>query len=206
MEIRMEYPEFPYTYYHLGFYYLEEREYDLALNEWNEYLRLAVDCESKYEVSRLIEGVQDHRQFERGRDLIMDGSSSEGLRIIVPLVNKYEAWSEAKYFAALGYRKIGSIKRALELLNELLESGEDFPEIYNELGLCSLNNGEIEKAVENLKKAVDLKPYDTGFLCNLALAVYQWGDIVKAKEYIYKAYSINPEDQITLKCREWLEK
>lgn len=205
LRLKEDYPDFSHIDYHLGFYYLNEGENEKALTSWQKVMDSDVDDEIKCEVGRLIEVLKDNIDFEHGKECVLEGNMLGGLRKLIPLIEKYDTWSEAKYFTALAYRKLGNYKKAMMLLNELIESGEDFSEIYNELGLCCISLGDVKSAVKYLKRAVNAREYDVGYLCNLGIACYKAGDIKQAKEYIDKAYSISPEDEITKKCKKWAD-
>lgn len=200
-----QYPEFFTAYYHLGFFYSIDGEYEKALELWQKALNLCRDEEQCREISKLIESIKDTMDFEKGKRFVLEDNIIGGLRLLIPLLHKYGSWSEAKYYAALAYRKSENYKKAEMLFKELIDEGEELPEVYNELGLCSYNLGNMKMAVEYLNNAVKLNGEDTGFLCNLAIAYYGAGDTQKAKEYISKAYSINPRDEITIKCKIWAD-
>jgi tetratricopeptide (TPR) repeat protein len=206
LKLEKDYPDFGITGYHLGFYYLNEKKYQMALSEWERVMDSDEDESVKDEVSKLIEELKDIMEFEYGKECVLKDNLLGGLRRLIPLVKKYDDWSEAKYFTALAYRKLGNYKKAMSLLNELIESGEDFSEIYNELGLCYISFGDIKNAIKNLERAVKAKEYDTGYLCNLGLAYYSAGKTKKAKECIDKAYSISPDDEITKQCKIWADR
>lgn len=190
--------------YHLGFLYLEKDDKEKALFHWKYVLDNADDDSLKDEVSKLVENLIDTMEFEQGKKWVIEGNALGGLRKLIPIIQKHDDLSEAKYYAALAYRRLGNYKKAEIMLKELLERGENFSEIYNELGLCSLNLGNVKKAIEYLKYAVKLKD-DVGYLCNLGIAYFSAGDKKNALKYINKAYEINPQDEIAKRCIELIK-
>ena len=205
LELSQDYPDCEYGNYYLGFYYIEDKDYKNALIAWEKALRVILDEDMKNKVQKLIDGIIDNLSFEDCKSEIIQGNIMDGLAKITPLVDKYKNWSEAKYYEALGYRKLGNYKKAKILLDELLKDGEEFSEIYNELGLCHINLGNFEKSVENLNIAVALNPDEPGYLCNLGVAYFKLGDIIKAKHYIDESYKINPKDELTKKCKKMMD-
>ncbi|WP_310991954.1 tetratricopeptide repeat protein [Aequorivita marina] len=65
--------------------------------------------------------------------------------------------------------KMGDIERYNELMNEIVASDPDNPEIYFNLGVGSAEIGNKEKAIEYYKQALELKPDYQGALINLAV-------------------------------------
>lgn len=205
IKLSEQFPDFWVSYYHLGFYYSNEHEYSKAHDMWTKAYSLCTADESKGELSDMIESLEAEMSFEEGRKFVIEGNVIGGLRKLIPLVQKYGSWSEAKYYMALGYRKSGNYKKAVLLLNELLDADENFSELYNELGLCYYNLGNIDNAIKNLETAVKMDNMNPAYLCNLAIVCYSSGDKAKTKEYIKKAYEINPQDEVTCMCKNWAD-
>ncbi|MGO3181876.1 MAG: tetratricopeptide repeat protein [Aequorivita sp.] len=65
--------------------------------------------------------------------------------------------------------KMGDIERYNKLMNEIVASDPENPEIYFNLGVGSAEIGNKEKAIEYYKKALELKPDYEGALINLAV-------------------------------------
>ncbi len=65
--------------------------------------------------------------------------------------------------------KMGDIERYNKLMNEIVASDPENPEIYFNLGVGSAEIGSTEKAIEYYKKALELKPDYDAALINLAV-------------------------------------
>ena len=65
--------------------------------------------------------------------------------------------------------KMGDIERYNKLMNEIVASDPDNPEIYFNLGVGSAEIGSIEKAIQYYKKALELNPDYDAALINLAV-------------------------------------
>lgn len=198
------YPEFYDAHFYLGYYYMMEKQYDDASREWEEASLTAPDEEAKAKTAQLLDSLQDNMDFERGKELIELDGAMEGLKLLIPLLEKNNEWNELKFFTALGYRKLGNYMKARLLLTELADSGETFPETYNELGLCYFNLKDPQKAVECFEKASSAMEDEPSLLCNLGIAYYEAGDTLKAKEKIDKAYRLAPHDEMTKICKNWM--
>lgn len=205
LKLSKDYPNLMGAHYYLGYYYVEMEMYNQAIAEWEKAFTLADEISQKDELRGLIDETRDKMDFEKGKDLVGSDGSMEALKILIPLSQKYEKWSELKFYTALAYRKTGNYPKALLILNELLKDGEDFSQIYSELGVCYINLGDIKKAIDNFEMALKKHPDEPGYLCNLGIAWYTAGNLGKAANLINKAYELKPDDEVTKKCWKWIE-
>lgn len=204
LELSDQYPKLTQAHYQLGMLYIEMNDVEKAIEELRKAHDEINDEELKSNISELIERVYINKEFEDRKIMVLNGESMSALKKLLPLLHKYDKWSELKYFTALAYRKTGNYKKAELMLCELLSEGEDFTEIYNELGLCYMSYNSVDKAVSYFEQAVHERPEDVGYLCNLAVAYLESGEKNRAKEMICRAYKIDKEDEIVNKCRELL--
>src|SRR5690606_35978881 len=65
--------------------------------------------------------------------------------------------------------KMGNVVRYNELMNQIVASDPDNPEIYFNLGVGSGEIGEKEKAIQYYTKALELKPDYEGALINISV-------------------------------------
>lgn len=205
LKLSRDYPDLMSAHYYLGYYYLDRGLCDSAVSEWEIAFTLADDISDKDALRDLIDETRDKKDFERGKTLIESGEAMEALKILVPLSQKYEKWSEVKFYTALAYRETENYPKAVILLEELLQNGEDFSQIYSELGVCYFNMGDSKKSIEYFQSALEKQPDEPGYLCNLGIAWYAAGSIDKAASFINRAYELKPDDEVTKKCRGWIE-
>ena len=81
---------------------------------------------------------------------------------------------DAHNLLGISYEMKGLRKLALESLEASLKGDKDQPEHLNDYGYLLMKNGDYEKAIKFLKRAVKAKP-DERFLNNLALAQVEAG-------------------------------
>ena len=205
LKLSEDFPEYDKVHYELGFYYLEKEDYESAKDELEKAYRFNEDGDLKKSISDLLSNVNDIIAFEKGKSYVIEGKAEEGLKILIPLTQRYKDFNEASYYTALGYRKLGNYAKTKLILEELIKKGESSPEIDNELGLCYFYDGEYKKAAESFEKALKMKDSDVGYMCNLGFTYYQLGLVDKAIHYIKKAYELNPEDEITKKSWSWIQ-
>lgn len=205
LELSRDYPDLISAHYYLGYCYLDREMFEQAADEWEKVFSLSDDISVKDQLRDLIDETRDRMEFEKAKSLTDSDDCMEALKILIPLIQKYEKWSEAKFYTALAYRKTENYPKALILLDELIKNGEDFSQIYSELGVCYFNLGNTKKAIENFELAVGKRPDEPGYLCNLGIAWYAAGDVKKASGLISKAYELKPDDKATKNCWEWIQ-
>lgn len=77
-------------------------------------------------------------------------------------------------------------------LQTALQTNQEDPEIWNNLGLVARKRGDVVKAREAYSKALELKPDYPEGLNNMAVLEMQSGNTAKAKELLEKALALAP--------------
>ena len=94
----------------------------------------------------------------------------------------------------------GAFVKALEC------GGDENPDCYNELSICCMEEGKIDKAREHLLKALELAPENTKIISNLGYAALKAGDVSGAQRYFQTVLEFDPNDKIAAMELERLEK
>lgn len=94
---------------------------------------------------------------------------------------------------ALNLATSGRVKEAIELYERLKTEYPDDYEILQDLGIAYGLAGELSRSIENLEKAIGLRPTPLGCL-NLAVAFRKVGNIEKAVEYL-RLYLVHAEGE-----------
>lgn len=98
--------------------------------------------------------------------------------------NKTEA---AEFFERGNYHfKKNEVKRALELFTEAIDKVPDFADAFNNRGLCYERLGNIEKAANDYRKAVELDDSFYQAKLNLTSALIQIGDLKESEILLNK--------------------
>ncbi|OPY86979.1 MAG: Tetratricopeptide repeat protein [Smithella sp. PtaU1.Bin162] len=83
------------------------------------------------------------------------------------------------------------------VLQKLVSENDDLASLvltyYNDNGINSRATGDINKAIQEYKKALFVSPHDEHLFYNLARACMETGDKKSAEENIRRALSINPD-------------
>ncbi len=94
---------------------------------------------------------------------------------------------------AMNLAVTGNLKEAIAIYEGLKkENAADF-EVLQDLGIAYGYAGDINRAIENLKAAVDIQPNPTGYY-NLTVALKRVGNIEEAAKYL-RLYLANPEGE-----------
>jgi len=107
-----------------------------------------------------------------------------------------ELWN----FLGIAYTRKGDYSKALEALDKAASIDSDFATTFDNMGnvhlsiyLNTKNKQELQKAIENYKKAVELNPENAVAYNGLGAAYRQAGDMDKAIESWERSLAIDPE-------------
>jgi tetratricopeptide (TPR) repeat protein len=92
----------------------------------------------------------------------IDDENPERLQYAFDLISHFRYSVDPLYLDTLGwlYYRLGNTASASRVLDEALRRGGDTPELHYHLGVLRLEQGEVEKARQHLKKAADARePY-----------------------------------------------
>lgn len=205
-EILNKDPNFHLAHYKLGYHYKNRCEFKKSQLTWEKFLRLGKEDELIQEVREQLEAINDDVIYEEGCSSILQGSPEEGLEKLTSLKDKYNEWWNLHFMIGLALRQLGSFESAKESFEKVLEIKEDQVDALNELGLCLVYLGDIESGIQMFTKAIELRPSDYEIICNRGMSYLQLNDIENAKRDILNAYDMNSSDEITISCKNELER
>jgi tetratricopeptide (TPR) repeat protein len=105
-----------------------------------------------------------------------------------------ERWS-LFYNRGVALERSGEWPRAEADLLHALEMKPDQPMVLNYLGYSWIDRGEnLERGLDMIKKAVELRPEDGYIVDSLGWARYRMGDYADAVQHLEKAIELVPED------------
>jgi Flp pilus assembly protein TadD len=112
--------------------------------------------------------------LEDGRKAFNNNDVNAAIAALTHAVSLDKKLYGAHNLLGIAYEMKGLRKLALESLEASLKGDHDQPEHLNDYGYLLMKNGDYERAVKYLKRAVKAKP-DERFLNNLALAQVELG-------------------------------
>lgn len=205
-ELREDFPDFDQSYFFLGYFYMNKKEYQKAKEAWERFLELSNDENMKEDVeSRMIQ-LEDLMIYEKGYLEVLNDRSERGLEILLPLYEKYKEWWNLLFFIGLAYRKIDEVEKAIPFFKEVSRIKPSQSDALNELGICYAALSDYENAEKYLKKAILIEEHDPELMCNLAAVYINWNRLSEAEQYLLKAEEMSPDEEITRLWRAELEK
>jgi len=162
-----------YQFHQRGQYEEAERQYRRALEKGDDMAFHYVG----FGILLLQKGA-----FEEAIDLL-----TRGLELPVDAPTK----ATLRCHRAVGYLLSGQEAKAMAALEDLHET---YPcaQVYQALGYAYIKTGQLDKAVEYCKEAVDYDDKDPVVLDNLAQAYILQGKMGEAWEILQKAHAVKP--------------
>lgn len=164
------------------------------------YLAVAEEGERKQELKKVLKEIsfqlENDNEIKEAYDFIMLGMPDKAISIIDKFISSNKKVWNGYFLKGWALRVAKQYKEAKEALLECIKLGESNSEIYNELSLCELEEGNRELAKTYLESAADLDPESLNILSNLAYLYLDDKDYDKAREYLEKARYLSGDDDI----------
>ncbi len=169
-----------------------------ALSYGERYMKVASEGEKKEEMKKYLKKVRSRIEsdelFKEAYDFIMLDEPDKALESIGKfLKNNSDVWN-GHFLKAWALRKNKDYKGAKEALLKCLELGERNSDIYNELSLCELEDGNRELAKAYLDTAVDLDGENLTCVSNLAYLHLMDDEFDEARYFLEKARALAEND------------
>lgn len=100
---------------------------------------------------------------------------------------------------AVARLKTGDYPRGVQLLRVALRLGRDEAKVRFNLGMALSDLGELDEALDHLRKAAEAEPRQADILVALALAVYRKGDPQLAVPILERALELDPENPYAMR-------
>ena len=204
--------EIPDAYFNAGFFYLKKRNYSEAKACFESYVALLSDVSDEklgengiYKRDRAQELVWkitnrnlENARFKRAHELIEAGKEQEGIEEIRKFLLDNPAVWNAWFLLGWGLRRLArfSDAKAAFLKAQECEGGDENADTLNELAICQMETGEIDRAKQTLQEALQLDGDNTKIIANLACLCLKTGDIEEAKRYFRVVLELDPKDKI----------
>lgn len=198
-------PKYALAYYNLGFYYRNSKQFKKCQLTWQKYMQLGDDPSKIEEIRQNLLLIDDCVQYEEGYNAVLNGDPLEGLKKLLPLLERYNDWWNLYFMIGLAYRFLDNYKKAKEYYNKVLELNADQIDTLNEIGICEANLGKFNEAIEYFNKALQKRPNDCEIMCNRGMTYIKMGDIKSGEKDIECAYKLNPKDKIIISCKTYLD-
>ena len=149
-----------------------------------------------------------YRYIKEGMDETGKASIDRGLQSLKTHFSK-ENLIDTYYSICEFLEKHLRFEMAIEYYNQLMEIESDKANVYDSIGYCYSGLGDMEKAFETQRKALELCDSNHRFYCNMGWFEMICGNLDAAKAMLEKSLELNQEDEITLNnyeaCKLMLE-
>ena len=166
----------------------------------DRYFSVATEGEKKEEMKKTYKEVcfkiDNSEKIEEAYDFLSLGEPDKALPAIESFItNNPKIWN-GYFLKGWAERIKNEFGEAKKNFLKCIELGESNAEIYNELGLCELGEGNSELAELYLESAYDLDSENLTVLTNLAFLSLGRNDYDKAREYLEKARYLAKDDKL----------
>ena len=176
----------------------------------DRYMLVATEGEKKQEMKKILSQInfqlENDNEIKEAYDFIMLGMPEKALPIIDKFIDANKKIWNGYFLKGWALRIAKRYKEAKEALLECIKLGESNSEIYNELSICELEDGNRELAKTYLESAADLDPENLNILSNLSFLYLMDGEFDSAREYLEKARYLSGNDQVIKELIDQYEK
>lgn len=143
--------------------------------------------------------------YEKGRISYYLEDYNGAISQLEPLVQSGD--NKATLYLGKSYEALGDMNYAASLYEKYIQTDENNGEVYNQLGLCKLNMGEYEVALDYFKKGIETKDSEVmqELLFNEATAYEYIADFSTAKTKFSEYLKKYPEDENAQREYEFLK-
>lgn len=198
--------KYPLAYYKLGFHYKFFGQFLKSKLIWTKHLTLDKDELRLQEVRTEIDIIEEDVTLESGLSYLSHEQYGNALNMFLKLLPKFSDWWELNYLIGVSYKGLGNNESAIEYFKIAIECNKTEADVYNELGICLFNIGDIPGAIDIFTDGINVIPDDYKLLFNRGLGYLQLNKLEESYEDIEKAVILNPLDENMINQKEILEK
>jgi Flp pilus assembly protein TadD len=161
----------------------------------------AVECINMIDTQNL-----DDELYKKAYSLISSGEEGKGIGVIREFLEKNAGVWKAWFLLGWGLRLLERFDDARQafLRAEQCEGGKT-ADTYNELAICCMESGLLEKSESYLKKAIQLNPQDSKIMSNMGVLLRAMKRFDDARTWFLTALEFNPDDIVAKRSLDELE-
>ncbi|MDR2073402.1 MAG: tetratricopeptide repeat protein [Spirochaetaceae bacterium] len=142
----------------------------------------------------------DDEAFRGALELIRKGEEEKGIRRAREFLERRPGAGKGWFVLGWGLRRLSRWEDGRACFEKALELGCDNPDARNELAICLMEEGHVDRAEEELKKALQLDPHNVKIISNLGVLALKRGRDAEAEAFFRAALELNGEDPVV---RAW---
>jgi Flp pilus assembly protein TadD len=125
------------------------------------------------------------------------GELAEAERLLTEGLARYRNDSSLRYSQALLYEEQGRNRKAIDVLEALVDDSPDDPALLNALGyLLTDQFDRHEEARGYIQKALAMNPDSPAIIDSMGWVLYKLGDYRAALDYLERAYRLEQDPEI----------
>jgi tetratricopeptide (TPR) repeat protein len=131
------------------------------------------------------------------QDAVARGALDEAETLLTQALDRYEGNTALRYSQALLYEDQGRNKKAVEVLEGLVDESPDDPAFLNALGyLLTDQFRRHEEARGYIQKALAMNPDSPAIIDSMGWVLFKLGDYRGALDYLERAYRLEQDPEI----------
>ncbi len=190
-------------YYHLGYIYYNQEEYNEALRLFENALKSSPNSDYVEEINSLISMCNARSDYNKAFNLFERGQYLDASILLESLTKDYGEWHNLFLLLAETYKNMGETLKSIVCLERCIALKKPEKNMYLKLGFMYLNDAMFTKAYDLYEKANAEYPEDSEILTNLSIAAFYLKDVKKAIDLIDESLKIDPDDEISIKWKEF---
>jgi tetratricopeptide (TPR) repeat protein len=136
-----------------------------------------------------------NQALQAGRQYFQNGDYARARDILektIGLIIKEQELQEASFLLAASYRFCGQTKKAINMYEQSIQSGNQSDEAYRQLGNCYRHLGMFSQAEQAIKQSIKINPRNLNAHYELALCYLKQGKLDKAEDKLI--YVLSEDD------------
>ncbi len=185
----------------IGYFHVYQNNIEAAREYLEKYLEQADKKDERIsQVQKLLtdinEKISDDSKLLEAYDQINLSNEDKAIELLDEFISKNPDVWNAHFFKGWALRRQEKYDLAKPCFLEALKLGECNSEIYNELAICALEEGQRELSLFYLDTAIDLDPDSITLLTNYALLNLEDKNYDKARYILEKARAVDENDPL----------
>lgn len=191
----------PEAHLNAGHFYLKQRNFERARDHLAAYVAAEeANDEEKASAEQIIREIDSQNlldtMFKEAYDFIRMGREKEGLERIDAFLKSYPDVWNGWFLKGWGLRRLERYEEATEAFERSLDTGPRQTDTLNELAICSMELGDLDKAHSLLVEALGREPENTKIISNLGIVALRMDDTSEAEAYFRAVLELAPEDRV----------
>ncbi|HPO01794.1 MAG TPA: tetratricopeptide repeat protein [Treponemataceae bacterium] len=206
-------PPMPEAFFNAGYFFLKQKNFRKARQALEAFLQTETDksdrtAERKERAKAIIEEISsrdlDDDLFKSAYDFITIGQEEKGLEAVREFLEHHPKVWNGWFLLGWALRRLErwqDARAAFEQAIELAKNDEagmetGFVDICNELAICLMELGELDKSRACLISALEQESENTKIIANLGMVALRKGNHEEADGFFRTVLEIDPRDQL----------